>query len=757
MLSTYTVQSPSLTLRSPWLGRPLAITAAAWCASEIALGAYFGFGTLGQHVEFWTLAILLALGAFMIADRAYPSTGFAALSVRMAVLAFAIVSLSGLVFGSLGLIDTLAFGIGEAAAVGTALLVAPRSSPAGFVPRRDLPVAMLGLWAAVLAFVIGSGISHSPFTLYDSLSYHLYFPARWLQAHRLSIIPTPFSDEAQAYQPANGELWFLWLMLPFHGDFIARMGQLPFYLLGGTTAYALANRLGASPVHAMYAPAFFLIAPPVVEQAVGANVDLIHAALFSTSLFLGIVAVDTDTRRDWVLWGISVGLWLGTKYLALVYAPIVFVIPLIRGPRRRALWAAPGMVVFGLSWYARNWLIAGSPIYPAMVRVFGFTVGEGAYTRHAMTRSFLHTTDPRLLAVSLAHAFGTPLFLFAAPALLLVALSIVVRRLWWPAGFICLASVAGVLLCWIGVADNLDSRFLLPSVVSSFSLLPVLFCQRRRLNGAVHIVYGLAILWVLFGVDAQPGASLPWFMRDWLSLHGLIGRPYVWVLAGLSCLAMAALRLAPGRPWVVPAAVAFIGAASATLAIGAETWCVPSRCDFLQLASPHVRPNFLFGSRWLTANVSGAHVAYAGINLPYPLSGSHLDNVVSYVNIDRHADWRFDDYVRAARRSNDRASTARPLASASGVLMAAERQTGLADALRPRYERISGDYDAWFANLESHGIGYLFVSTLDPYEITYVWHNAAAFPIEDEWARTHPSHFQLVYQNPDARIYRVTP
>ncbi len=56
---------------------------------------------------------------------------------------------------------------------------------------------------AVVAIVVGYGLIHSPLTAYDSLSYHLFLPARWLQEHGLSIIATPFSDEAQAYAPGE--------------------------------------------------------------------------------------------------------------------------------------------------------------------------------------------------------------------------------------------------------------------------------------------------------------------------------------------------------------------------------------------------------------------------------------------------------------------------------------------------------------------------------------------------------------------------
>jgi hypothetical protein len=230
----------------------------------------------------------------------------------------------------------------------------------------------------MLAFIVAVGLVQSPLTLYDSVSYHLVFPARWLQDQRLSIVPTPFSDPAQAYQP-NGELFFLWLMLPFHGDFLARIGQLPFLLLSAASLYAIARRCGARADHASYAPLFFVLARPVVEQAVGADVDLVCTATFLMSIHLGIAAIDSDARRDWALWGVSVGLFLGSKYLALVHLPVLLVLPLLRGPGSGPL-GDPGLVVFGLPWCAKLDR-RREPHLSGLLQVLGMVVARGAFTR----------------------------------------------------------------------------------------------------------------------------------------------------------------------------------------------------------------------------------------------------------------------------------------------------------------------------------------------------------------------------------------
>ena len=190
------------------------------------------------------------------------------------------------------------------------------------------------------------------------------------------------------------------------------------------------------PDHAAYAPLFFLLARPVVEQAVGADVDLVCTATFLVSIPLGIVAIDSDAPRDWALWGVSLGLFLGSKYLALVLGPALLVLPLLRGPRRNALWAIPGFVVFGLPWYARNWIVAGSPIYPASLQVLGVVVARGAFARDAMNNSVFHVTSLRLLPAIVAHAFGAATALVWLPFACVGLAVFVARRRWWPGAYV---------------------------------------------------------------------------------------------------------------------------------------------------------------------------------------------------------------------------------------------------------------------------------------------------------------------------------
>jgi len=736
----------------------LAPTLGALALANVALGWHLGFRSPAAYLMFWALCGCVAVTSLRIVRTLFPWRGLADATLRCGVVAFALIVASGFVLGVTRLIGPVAY-----LAVGAALLAAstmltvqvPGTAPSA-IDLGNAPTGLAVLLCPMLAFVVAAGFRDSPLTLYDSLSYHLLFPARWLQEHRLFLIATPFSDEAQAYAPANGELVFAWLMAPFHGDLVARVGQLPFYLLIAVALYALCRRLGATPGRAAYVPAFFLLARPIVEQAVGADVDLVCWAMFLTSFYLGFIALGSGDARDWALWGVSAGLYFGTKYVSLVYAPLVLAVPLLNGVRRQPLWALPGLIAFAAPWYLRNWIVAGSPIYPSSVAVAGWTIAQGAFTRSAMNASVFHTTDPALLPVMLAHAFGTPLFLIWPPLALAGAWAMRSAAPRREALMLLLAPFLMIALYWFGVPDNIDSRFLLPAAMLALVPLAFVFRTNRAWNAAMHVLLAAGLVWMVVGLHAELPVQVPWFMGGWLALDGIVSRVSLPAFAAVAVVgALVAFFFSRSA---LPALTAIVAAAATVLCIGSTTWCGPEPCGLLVLSSTFVRPTMVDGWQWVAANVHDATIAYTGNNVPYPLAGAHLTNVVRYVNIDRHRDWLFHDYDRAFRRRRDDALPAAPLASPSGVLtpLGGPRRWHV-DAVRPRYERVDGDASAWTANLKSLGVDRLFVSALSAYEIDYVAHDAGGFPVEDDWARAAPAAFTPLYENAQIRIYAVHP
>jgi hypothetical protein len=731
------------------MSRGTALAVAALVVTQIGLGWYFGFAPVGS-LAFWLLSALTMFTAWRLSRALYPWSGLADAIIRAAVVGFGSIVFTGLLLGSLGVIGLVPY-LGLAAAGAALSLAVPPSRDPVTAPPTTVPWPMAAVALTLLAFIVAAGLVQSPLTLYDSVSYHLVFPARWLQDHSLTIVATPFSDPAQAYQPGNGELFFLWLMLPFHGDLLARLGQLPSLGLGAVGLYAIARRCGVRPEHAAYAPFFFLLARPVVEQAAGADVDLICAAMFIASLYLGIVAIETDAPRDWALWGISLGLFLGSKYLALVYAGALLVLPLLRGRRLKALWAIPGLAVFALPWYARNWIVAGSPIYPASLNVLGISLARGAFARQAMNNSVFHVTDLRLVPAIVAHAFGAATILVWLPCACVGVIALAGRRRWWPGGYVAALPVALLALFWFGIPDNGDSRFLLPAVAVAMVPLTFAFTTSRRWNACLHAAYLVGAAWILVGTARQIPMSLPWFMGDWLALTGLVSPEALPLFASGIVIAAIVMYWCSRRPaFALPVVTALWCAACAGLAIGARASYARDGSSLLALSPTYIRAGMRDGWDWVRHHVDHAAFANTGNNVPYPLFDEHLSNRVYYVNIDHHFNWQFHDYARIRGRSG---ATQDGLAQPSGQLMPlAGEGTG---ASRPRYERREGNPDAWLRNLRDAKITHLFVSALSAYEIGYVRHNDGGFPIEDDWAKANPGAFSLLYANGQVRIYTL--
>jgi len=746
----------SRSVRVSSAGMPAIVAAVTLIAlTSIGLGSVVGFRPGIGYLWFWLLGTCVALSSARIARRVWPDDGLSDSLLRTGIIAFALVVTGEMLLGSVGQVRLLP----ELLLLGGVCVLSLTLNVPATRPRipASAPLMLVAVLAPLLIFVVATGVTRSPLTLYDSLSYHLVFPARWLLDHRLSIVPTPFSDEAQAYAPANGELFFLWLMLPFHGDLLARIGQLPFYLLGGVALYALARRAGAAPAHAIYPPLFYLFTRPIIEQAIGADVDLVCWSMFLASIYFSLVAVDRGDPRDWLFWGVCVGLFCGSKYVALVYAPLLLAFAVRGGLRRQMVWALPGILLFAAPWYARNWIVGGSPLYPASLTIAGLTVAPGAYSHQAMLRSAFHTTNLRLLPAIAAQAMGTNLMLLWIPAAVAGCWSMFTRQRRIAAG-LAIAPAVMALLFWFGVPDNGDARFLLPAAMLALLPFAFVFREHRIWNACAHAVFAAGIVWLAVGWNRVLPFTRPWYMDGWLSLQGIVGREYwpCFIAMELAAIALVwILKSTPARAAIVAAAACAVGCVVFTA--GSEQWCVPDRCSFLMPSSIFLRSDMVVAWRWVSDHATRATIANTGNNVPYPLFGDHLTNRVYYVNIDRHRDWRFDDYDRARkhRRADDPPPTD-PFAVPSGVLLPLDATTvSQFAAVRPRFERVHGMRDAWIQNLKARGVDLLFVTALSAYEIEYNWHDARGFPIEAAWAQSDPKVFTLVYENAQAQVYAV--
>ena len=161
----------------------------------------------------------------------------------------------------------------------------------------------------------------------DGPIYHLYFAARWWKAGRLFLVAAPFGENGATYFPANGDLWFTWLMTTWGGDRLAKVGQAPFLLMAAAAAVGLARTVGASRNSSAVAACWFVSSTSFLLFSFEANVDTIFIACYLTAAhFLLRFAVAEAGPAALVLGGLAAGLAMGTKPVGVVLVPPLLVL-----------------------------------------------------------------------------------------------------------------------------------------------------------------------------------------------------------------------------------------------------------------------------------------------------------------------------------------------------------------------------------------------------------------------------------------------
>lgn len=604
----------------------------------------------------------------------------------------------------------------------------------------------------------------------DGPIYHLYFAARWWKDARIFPIASMFGENAATYFPAGGDAWFAWLMVGWGGDRLARVGQAPFLIVAGAAALALARRLGAGMSAAVVAACWFVTSLPLMLFSVEANVDTIFVAGYMCACYFGArYALDGGRFADLFVGSLAAGLALGTKPTAVAFIPPLLGLGVLfalgrGGPMPVRFARAATVLVTALIpsgyWFARNIQLAGNPLYPLHVQLFGKVILAGAYESSAMVNSQFYiprwywqalvdvlrvVLDPRmapfwLLAIAGAWRIGR-----ASRALALG------RAVWICAGL----AVVNVALYWLLIPYRTQQRFMLQALGLAVVPLGCLFDRHWliRASAALLVLIHLAtpLSWPLGPVlDRRPWWDLTGMVPDSTEAVVRLPKAAEWsalladpermretgfvVGLAIACFAMAWVwgKFANTRSWrwfagALAATAASFGGFTAFLEIatGASAIVFPQFADYqagwraLESASPK----------------RGYRIAYAGTNLPYYLMCGGLRNDVQYINIDKNRDWLLHDYQRSARERGEPSLWPTP---------------------RPGWDRIRPDYGAWLANLRAAGIEVLVVARANPNDGAFNAYDSESFPIERYWAETHPDVFEPFYgAAPRDRLFKI--
>ncbi len=388
----------------------------------------------------------LLLGSFWIARHAFRQPRGLAIALGTAVIFWSACTVGLETLGELGIIAPvfmLALGAFVLAAGGFARWLS--TATLDDFPREPTPTGLSFCALLCLALVLAAGLYLGIRSLLlavkvvsDGPIYHLYFAARWWKAGRLVLVAAPFGENAATYFPANGDLWFTWLLASWGGDRLARIGQAPFLALAGLAAYGCTRSLGSGRSAGVIATCWFVSSTPLFIYSFEPNVDTIFVAGYMLATYFFRLGVrDQGDTAAICLGALAAGGALGTKAVGLVFVPPLLLLALVEVlrpkspctiPEGRASWrdpsgarlaggsdgaspsqdhespsSAPARIkviraflivvlplVTGGYWYRRNLFLTGNPAYPLEVTLLGHTFWPGWYGPEAMRQSVYH-------------------------------------------------------------------------------------------------------------------------------------------------------------------------------------------------------------------------------------------------------------------------------------------------------------------------------------------------------------------------------
>lgn len=608
----------------------------------------------------------------------------------------------------------------------------------------------------------------------------------------------PFGAQAATYYPLDTELFFLWLMKPWHSDFIVNAGQVPYWALCGLAVAAIARETGVGRSGAVTAGVAAMLFPGVVQQATVARVDIAMSAWLLLSIYFAARWAKTRKGAHLVLFGLCGGLLVGTKSIGVLYSVVPGLVFLggLRGRKARAVSdiavVAGAALAAGGFWYVRNWIVTGNPFFPLDLEIAGMRVFAGAYGSEAMQlfRAKDHTVMPDILRFFMGLPMTFLVMFSSAAATLAILLG---RREGSEKLFMLAAPWILMALFWfVNPYNNLtNGRFLFPAFMLLCYPAGVIVHEMR---GAFSVSWALLAAAAIIGSNAMPGGDhLPRLLSDISGGAAAAAGVAVTELPGwipwAVCLALAAVVVACRR--MAPAAAALAVAALAVACMWSilntkvqpnELLAPAQQAVALLVASACFFIAFLFARRrrvvsylalalsaallvagargafyyhlehkydWYKAFPVGAAwarldemtrgdsltIAAVGNERMYGLFGTGLRHRVAVVNVEGGNEKGFHDYWREARGE------------------------GLAPAStdRPQWHRDGGSPEAWFANLHAAGAGFVFATTLEPMARSVMKHNSLGFPPEVDWAASRPDLFRIKYANSEVRIFAVSP
>lgn len=201
---------------------------------------------------------------------------------------------------------------------------------------------------------------------WDELMYHLPHASQWAQTGKLTV------NEWLRYP------WFPYNFNLLYAAALILRGDILTHLLHAAAGWLIAlmiYRIGirySSRVTATIATLMWLIL--VKDLFANAYVELGIALFITTASVACLFWLENSSRRGWlVITAFMLGLAAGSKYQALTFLPLFFIVVIFRDRRASSIaLACAAFLLPCLYWYARNAIVTGDPFSPLGAKLFGF-------------------------------------------------------------------------------------------------------------------------------------------------------------------------------------------------------------------------------------------------------------------------------------------------------------------------------------------------------------------------------------------------
>ncbi len=558
---------------------------------------------------------------------------------------------------------------------------------------------------------------------WDCLNYHFTFPVEWMKNGNLINPITVFDDPSPTYYPINGSLWFFWLMLPLKNVFLADIGQIPFFILAGISLYGICRKLRLGRENSICACVLFALIPNFFKQLQVAYVDVMVAALFLACVNF-LLALDEEFRVSYAaIFGLSAGLLIGIKTVALPYAALLaipFLYLIGKDIKRRIpslVLALFFIVLLGGFSYLRNFFETGNALYPFDFKFGGLVVFKGVMDSFTYRAHFV-PSDYRITKLLFHEGLGLQTLLFVMPSVFLSLPFLLIRKvkkLSFVDGYV-LSLPLWLFLVWRFLIPLANSRYLYPCLGLGIACGFFVFSRIKTPRVILRFVFLLCVVSAMFElakrVELVVSLILTWFIFLALAFYGR---------------RILKMRFRNGKIITAAAVLSvllFFAGLEKIYAISE----FPGYSRMVKYSG--FWPDAAAAWQWLNKNTEGNNIAYAGRPVPCPLYGSNFKNNVYYVSVNKTDPAKLHYFTQGKYRwGYDFAELHRNLEADGNY-------------------RSGSDYQIWLYNLLKRGTDYLFIYSLHQTK-------QVEFPREDYWAKEHPQRFIPEFKNETIRIYRL--